>query len=122
VLSLTIHLKRKKKKMSSEKIDKIHIKIGDRDLGVIKVGKGLGLSDKQLAEMFWNAVLSNVIVYHKGVTAQITVSTLGGEYHVRFKVKQPFVFHGFKNNKVYVTIPVTLDTLKGLGFISKKKG
>lgn len=101
--------------MSSKKIDTIRIKIGDRDLGVLKLGK---VSDKQLAEMFWNAVLSNVIVYHKGVTAQISF----GDYTVRFKVKKPFVFHGVKDGRVYVTVPVTLDTLKGLGFISKKKG
>lgn len=101
--------------MSSKKIEKIHVKIGDRDLGVIKVGKGL--SDRQLAEMFWGSILSTEVIYHKGVTAQLSFDG----YTVRFKVKKPFVFHGFKDDKVYVTIPVTLDTLKGLGFISKKR-
>lgn len=39
----------------------------------------------------------------------------------RFKVKKPFKIHGYGNHAIIVTIPATLETLRGLGFISKAK-
>jgi len=94
-------------------IDKIHLKIGNKDLDLKE-----GLTKRQETELIWDAILSTVILYHEGDTAEIIFK----EYSRRFKVKEPFVFHGFKNGKVYVTIPVTLETLRGLGFITKPTG
>lgn len=39
----------------------------------------------------------------------------------RFKVKKSFKVHGYGEHKIIVTIPATLETLRGLGFISKVK-
>jgi len=94
-------------------IEKIHLKIGNKDLDLKE-----GLTKRQETEVVWDAILSTVILYHEGDAAEITFK----EYSRRFKVKEPFVFHGFKDGKVYVTIPVTLETLRGLGFISKPTG
>lgn len=102
----------------SGEIKKIRLTIGDRNLGTIDLEKGV--SNKQIEEMLWNAILGGApVVYAKGVTAQIHV---GEGLKKRFKVKKSFIFHGSKGANVYVTIPITLDALKGLGFISKVKG
>ena len=98
-----------------EKIDKISIVIGDKKLAAIDLEKGF--SENEQEELIWNAILSTVILYKKGQIAQINF----GDYKKRFRVKKSFVFHGFKSNKVIVTIPVTLDTMKGLGFIGSIK-
>lgn len=94
-------------------IEKIHLKIGNKDLGTIDIKKGI--TKRQETELIWAAILSTVILYHEGDTAEITFKG----YSRRFKVKQPFVFHGFHDSKVYVTIPISLEALRGLGFISK---
>lgn len=97
-------------------VKEIRLKIGDKDLGTLDLEKGV--SDEQMEEMRWNAILAGPIIYTKGVTARIHVGVLTR----RFKVKKTFAFHGFKGDKVYVTVPITLSALKGLGFISKPKG
>jgi len=103
--------------VSSLSIKKIRVKVGDKEIGSIDMAEGL--SEAQQEELLWNAILSTVIVYRKGQTAEIS---LGGAYKRKFIVKESFVFHGFRENKVLVTIPITLDTLKGLGFIKSLKG
>jgi len=102
----------------SGEIKKIRLTIGDKNLGTVDLEKGV--SNKQVEEMLWNAVLGGTpIVYVKDTVAQIN---LGEGLRRRFKVRKSFVFHGSKGANVYVTIPITLDALKGLGFISKVKG
>ena len=100
----------------AERIKKIELKIGDKSLGCLEVDK---TSSAELEKMKWMAILhSEPKIYSKGVIAAINV---GKDYKETFKVKKTFALHGFAENRVYVTIPVTLETLKGLGFISKKK-
>lgn len=100
-----------------KKIKRISVKIGDKPLGSIEIDK---TSKEELDKMKWMAILNaQPIVYSKGVIAQI--SSPSG-FTQRFTVKEPFAFHGWTEHRVLVTIPVTLDTLKGLGFISKVKG
>jgi len=63
-------------------------------------------------------LLRTGILYEKGQIVQINF----GAYNRRFKVKRSFVLHGIKNGDVVVTIPASLGTLKGLGFIGSVKG
>jgi len=45
-----------------------------------------------------------------------------GGFIARFKVQKSFKLDGFiQKREMYVTIPVSLETLKGLGFISSLK-
>jgi len=94
---------------------KIKVKVGDKNLGEIDIAKGL--SEKEAEKMIIEAILAGEpIIYTKGMTATINFR----DYSQSFKVKKTFAFHGFKETRIFVTIPVTLDTLKGLGFITKK--
>lgn len=63
--------------------------------------------------------MNEEIFYEPGESAQIRV---GENFMRRFKVKKPFKVHGYRDGKVVVTLPLTLETLKGLGFISSLKG
>ena len=73
------------------------------------------MSKEDSDELLLHAVLASEIFYRKGQTVELQVQQ---DLKKRVKIKKPFVFHGFKERQLYVTIPITLDTLKGLGFIS----
>lgn len=63
--------------------------------------------------------LTESILYEKGQTCTLRIA----EGITRtFKVEKPFKLHGFHKGQIVVTVPLTLETLKGLGFISKLKG
>jgi hypothetical protein len=94
---------------------KIKINVGDKLVGEVELGKGL--SDEEAEKMIWRAILAaEPPIYTKGMTVTIQF----GDYRPTFKVKKMLVLHGVRGTNVLVTIPVTLDTLKGLGFITKK--
>lgn len=95
---------------------KISIKVNDKDLGTVDLAKGL--SEKEAEILTWQAILaSEPIIYLKDMAALIEIAK---GVKTRFNVKKAFAFHGYRDYKIFVTIPVTLDTLKGLGFITKK--
>lgn len=59
------------------------------------------------------------ISYKEGETCRLKIAD---GLVCSFKVLKPFKVHGSSKDKLVVTVPLTLDTLKGLGFISKLKG
>lgn len=93
-------------------VKKVEITIDGKTIGTVDVLKPSPLNKERMLLL---AILTNEpLVYTKGETALLR---LGKE----FKVKKAFAVHGFKDNQLFVTIPVTLDTLKGLGFIGKAR-
>lgn len=86
--------------------------IGDKSLGTFHVGE----VPSEKKRMF--ALLSAMpIVYQKGTIAQIK----GEELTYTFQAEETFAFHGMLDRKFIVTIPISLETLKGLGIIKKLK-
>jgi hypothetical protein len=97
-------------------IKKIEIRVGGKTIGTIDVPKPGPLNDEKILLL---AILANEpLVYTKGETASLR---LGKNYSKEFKVKKPFAVHGFKGDQLFVTIPATIDTLRGLGFVGKEK-
>lgn len=94
----------------------IRIKVGDKVVGEMDVS-----NVKPTEEEVWSNILSSTVLYQKGSTSELIYNN---GLKKRFKVEEPFVFHGFGKlnpgacfNEIYVTIPIALETLKGLGFI-----
>ena len=95
---------------------KISIKVNNKNLGTVDLTKGL--SEKEAEILTWNAMLAGEpIIYLKGMAASIEIAK---DFELKFNVKKTFALHGYRDYKIFVTIPVTLDTLKGLGFLTKK--
>ena len=95
---------------------KISIKVNNKNLGTVDPTKGL--SEKEVEILTWNAMLAREpIIYLKGMAASIGIAK---NIAMKFTVKKTFALQGYRDNKIIVAIPVTLDTLKGLGFITKK--
>jgi len=96
------------------RIKKIEISVNGKTIGTI--GSQSSLNEERMLLL---AVLANEpLVYIKGQTASLK---LGKDYSQTFKVKKSFAVHGFKDGQLIVTIPVTVDTLRGLGFVGKEK-
>lgn len=74
------------------------------------------MSEKELKEKWF--YIQDGIFYNPGQTAEI--KTADG-LSTRFRIKKAFTVHGFLEHKIVVTLPLTLETLKGLGFISSLK-
>jgi len=96
----------------NQKVRGLKITVGDKSLDTFDLGEVP--SDKE--RMF--ALLSAMpIVYQKGTIAQIK----GEELTYTFQAERTFAFHGMLDHEFIVTIPVSLGTLKSLGFIKKLK-
>lgn len=98
--------------MPKQKVRGIKIMVGDKTLGTYDLGEVP--SDK---ERMFTMLSVMPIVYQKGTIAQIK----GEELTHTFQAEQTFAFHGMLDHKFIVTIPVSLETLRGLGFIKKPK-
>jgi hypothetical protein len=97
-------------------VKKVEVCVGGKTIGTINVRKPGPLNQERMLLL---AILTNEpLVYTKGETASIR---LGKNYSKMFKVKKAFAVHGFKDNQLFVTIPITIDTLRGLGFVGKEK-
>ena len=95
---------------------KISIKVNNKNLGTVDLTKGLSAKEAEI--LTWQAILAGEpIIYLKGMAASIRIAK---DIETRFNVKKTFALQGYSDGKIIVTIPVTLDTLKGLGFITKK--
>lgn len=97
-------------------IKKVEISIGGKTIGTVDVQKPSSLNEERMLLL---AILAGEpLVCTKGETASLR---LGKNYWKEFKVKKTFAVHGFNGNQLFVTIPATIDTLRGLGFVGKEK-
>lgn len=97
-------------------IKKVEVCVGGKTIGTVDVQKPSPLNEERMLLL---AILANEpLVYTKGQTASLR---LGKDYSKTFKVNKSFAVHGFKDNQLFVTIPITIDTLRGLGFVGKEK-
>lgn len=96
----------------NQKVRGIKITVGDKSLGTFDLGKIP--SDK---ERMYALLSAMPIVYQKGTIAEIK----GEELTYTFRAERTFAFHGILDHLFIVTIPVSLGTLKSLGFIQKLK-
>jgi hypothetical protein len=94
------------------KIKKVEVYIGEKTIGMIDVSK-----DERALLL---TILTNVdpLIYTKGQTASLRINK---SYSKEFKVKKSFAVHGFREGQLFVTIPVSIETLRGLGFVGKVK-
>jgi hypothetical protein len=115
VATLEDRVKKLVKRMAN--IKKVEICAGGKTIGTIDVPKPSPMNQERM--LLLAILATNVpLIYTKGETASLR---LGKNYSKEFKVKKSFAIHGFKGDQLFVTIPATIDTLRGLGFVGKEK-
>lgn len=95
-----------------QKVRGIKITVGDKTIGTFPVGEVPSERERMFA-----ALSVTPMVCQKGQITEIKVDSLS----YRFQATQTFAYHGMLDNQFVVTIPVSFETLRGLGFVKKLK-